>query len=213
MTRAKGSSWFILIGALGVFLWFPGFAFAGQPPAQAPVGLWDGSIQSRAGEVTFGIELKSQGDALTAILLNATDHQPFTSATWDGQTLTLRLDYYDGQLILHFASSSAMEGEYSRQTSKGVVHIPVTLTAHHDTEATKPWTGPSLAGDWLLHEEGAEGAEKNTLTSFQQQKMADADGKVCGHGNHGAGQRRHRPDAWHRVYRRQWPDALPSEPV
>jgi thiol-disulfide isomerase/thioredoxin len=71
-----------------------------------------------------------------------------------------------------------MEGEYSRLTSKGVVHIPVALAAHREAPATRPWTGPSLAGDWLLHEEGAEGAEKNVLTTFTQEKMATADGSV-----------------------------------
>ena len=144
--------------------------------------MWDGSIQSRAGEVDFVIDLKQPGSAITALLLNATDRQPFSSATWDGQTLTLRLDYYDGQLTQHFVSPQRMEGEYSRRTSNGMVHIPVVLTPHRETAATKPWTGPSLAGDWLLHEKGAEGAEKNTLTSFQQQKMATADGKVAATG-------------------------------
>jgi thiol-disulfide isomerase/thioredoxin len=159
----------------------PPVAFAGEQ-AQAPVGLWDGSIQSRAGEVTFGIELKPQGGAITAVLLNATDQQPFSSATWDGQILTLRLDYYDGQLKLHYISPQRMEGEYSRLTSKGIVNIPVTLAPHREAAAMKQWTGHSLAGDWLLHEEGAEGAEANTLTSFQQDKMANSDGKVAATG-------------------------------
>lgn len=182
LTRAKRHSPLTLITALGIWVSCISIALVGQPPAQAPSGLWDGCIQSRAGEVTFGIELKQQGSALNAVLLNATDRQPFTSATWNGQTLTLRLDYYDGQLTLHLVSPQRMEGEYSRQTSKGVVRIPVTLTPHHESQATKSWTGPNLAGDWLLHEEGAGGAEKNILTSFQQQKMATFDGKVAATG-------------------------------
>jgi thiol-disulfide isomerase/thioredoxin len=156
------------------------FAFASQ--SDAPTGLWDGTIQSRAGEVNFSIELKPQGGNLSAALLNATDQQPFSSARWDGQTLTLRLDYYDGQLALHYVSPQRMEGEYSRLTSKGVVQIPVTLAPHRKIPATKRWTGPTLAGDWLLHEAGAQGAERNTLTTFQQQKMATADGKVSATG-------------------------------
>jgi thiol-disulfide isomerase/thioredoxin len=154
--------------------------FAAQPPA--PSGLWDGTIQARAGEVNFGIELDQQGSALRAVLTNVTDRQPFSSATWDGQTLTLSLDYYDGKLILHYVSSLHLEGEYSRLTSKGIVHIPVTLAPHHEIPATKPWSGPSLAGDWLLQEEGAEGAEKHVLTTFQQEKMATSDGKVAATG-------------------------------
>ena len=116
------------------------------------------------------------------MLVNATDRQPFSGGTWDGQTLTLRLDYYDGQLVLHYVSPQRMEGEYSRQTSKGMVHIPVTLVPHREVPATKPWAGPNLTGDWILHEAGAEGAEKNTLTTFQQQKTATSDGKVAATG-------------------------------
>jgi thiol-disulfide isomerase/thioredoxin len=152
--------------------------FASEPKQQAPAGLWDGSIQSRAGEVTFGIELKSQAGGLAAVLVNATDRQPFSSATWDGKTLTLRLDYYDGQLVLHFALPQRIEGEYSRQTSNGMMHIPVTLVPHQDSSATKPRTGPSLSGEWLFH----GGDDKRTLASFQQQTMATPDGKVAATG-------------------------------
>src|SRR5271165_5101874 len=144
-------------------------AVAAQTSVQAPVGLWDGAIQSRAGAVSFGVELKPQGSTIAAVLVNATDQQPFSSASWDGKSLTLRLDYYDGQIVLHHVSPQRMEGEYSRQTSKGIVHIPVALTPHHEVPATKPWNGPDLTGDWILHEARAEGAEKNTFTSFRQQ--------------------------------------------
>jgi thiol-disulfide isomerase/thioredoxin len=155
-------------------------ALAGQP--HAPTGLWDGSIQSRAGEANFGVELTQQGSSVTAVLVNATDRQPFSSVAWNGQTLTLGMDYYDGHLTLHYATPLRMEGEYSRLTSKGMVHIPVTLVPHDDLPATKQWIGQSLAGDWLLREEGAEGAEKNTLTNFQQEKTATSEGKAAATG-------------------------------
>jgi thiol-disulfide isomerase/thioredoxin len=182
VTRIERHYLFIIIVVFWVCTLCSPFALASEPKQQAPSGLWDGSIQSRAGEVNFGIDLKSQASGLEAVLVNATDRQPFSSATWDGQTLTLRLDYYDGQLTLHYVSPQRMQGEYSRQTSNGMVHIPVTLVPRRESPATKPWTGPSLAGDWLLHEAGAEGAEKNTLTNFQQQKMATSDGKVAATG-------------------------------
>jgi thiol-disulfide isomerase/thioredoxin len=170
---------FILVStALCIWNLFLPFAFADQ--AHAPAGLWDGTIQARAGEVNFGIDLKQQGSTLSAVLVNATDQQPFSSATWDGQTLTLSLDYYDGKLSLHYVSSQRMEGEYSRLTSKGVMHIPVTMTPHRlilTTKGTK-WTGPSLTGDWILREEGAQGAEASVLTTFTQEKVASDEGKV-----------------------------------
>ncbi len=109
--------------------------------------------------------------------------------------LTLRLDYYDGQLTLHYVSPQRMEGEYSRQTSKGMVHIPVTLLPHREVPATKAWTGPDLTGDWILHEAGAEGAEKNTLTTYSTAEDGYFRRQGCCHGNPGTGQRRYRPDA------------------
>ncbi len=182
MTRGKRHHLFVIAVALCVCTLRVPCRICRSAQRASTSGLWDGSIQSRAGEVNFGIELKQQGSTITAVLVNATDRQPFSSATWDGQTLTLRLDYYDGQLVLHYVSPQRMEGEYSRQTSKGMVHIPLMLVPHRESAATKPWTGPNLAGDWLLHESGAEGAEKNTLASFQQEKMATSDGKVAATG-------------------------------
>ncbi len=105
LTRGQCHHLVLTVLTLCVFALCAPNLFAGQP--QAPIGLWDGSIQSRAGEVDFGIELKEQGSAITAVLVNATDRQPFSSATWDGQTLTLRLDYYDGQVVLHYVRRAA----------------------------------------------------------------------------------------------------------
>jgi len=150
-----------------------------QTTAQAPTGFWDGAIQSRAGEVNFGIELETQpGGALHATLVNATDRQPFSSARWSDGVLTLSMNYYDGVLTVHAVSPQRMEGEYSRQTSKGMVHIPVVLVPHQEPAPGKPWAGPSLAGDWLFTWPAETGAERTTRAGFQQQKAADAGGKV-----------------------------------
>ncbi len=163
----------ICLGTLSIPL-----GMSAQATSQPPIGLWDGTIQGKAGEVNFGIDLRLQGKLIQATLINATDRQPFSSATWNGEVLTLHLDYYDGTLAAHFVSSQRMEGEYSRQSSKGLVHIPLVLVPHHEAQPEKPWTGASLAGDWLIHPADAEGAEKNTLVSFQQQPRATTDGKV-----------------------------------
>jgi thiol-disulfide isomerase/thioredoxin len=155
-------------------------SLAAQVKMQAPTGLWDGTVQSKAGEVSFGIDLQAGADgALQATLVNATDRQPFSSAAWNDGVLTLRMDYYDGVLTARMISPQRMEGEYSRQTSKGVVHIPLVLVPHREQAAGKPWTGQTLAGDWAFHWPDETGAEKNTLAIFQQQKTANVDGKVA----------------------------------
>ncbi len=167
----------ICLGALSIP---PGMS--AQANSQPPIGLWDGTIQGKAGEVNFGIDLQLQGKLIHATLVNASDRQPFSSATWNGGALTLHLDYYDGTLTAHFVSSQRMEGEYSRESSKGVVHIPLVLVPHHDVPSGNAWSGPTLAGDWLFHPADAEGAEKNTLANFKQQSIGSADGTVAATG-------------------------------
>ena len=152
-----------------------------QTASQPPVGSWEGTIQSKAGEVTFQVELKMYDGKLEASLVNATDRQPFSSAEWNqgNATLTLRMNYYDGVMTLHKIDLQEMQGEYSRLTSKGMAHIPVLLVPHREIAAGKPWTGPSLWGDWLFHWADGEGAEKTTLAKFNQEQIANADGQVA----------------------------------
>lgn len=170
----------LFLALIALCVWCPPCATAVNTNAQTPNGLWDGSIQTSAGEVDFGVELKPEGNGISAVLVNDIDRQPFSSATWDGAALTLRLDYYDGTLTAHWISPQNMEGEYSRLTSKGMVHIPVTLVPRRETSPEKLWTGATLAGDWLFVRPGGTAAEdKVTLATFQQQKMASTDGKVA----------------------------------
>ena len=151
-----------------------------QSVAQAPTGLWDGTIQSRAGEVHFSIELQQRpGGALQATLINASDRQPFSSAEWHDGALTLRMNYYDGTLMLHSIAPGSMEGEYSRLTSKGMVHIPVSLVPHQESKQGKPWSGPSLGGDWIFTWPSENGAEKTTRASFTQEKDTNGPDRVA----------------------------------
>ena len=155
-------------------------ALLAETKTQAPGGLWDGSIQGKAGEVNFGVDVQVKADGtMQATLVNATDRQPFSSAAWKDGVLTLGMDYYDGVLTAHMVTPQRMEGEFSRQTSKGMRHIPLVLVPHQDVAPGKPWAGSSLWGDWLFHWADGEGAEKTTLAKFDQEKIAAANGHVA----------------------------------
>ena len=132
-----------------------------QAKTQAPGGLWDGTIQGKAGEVNFGLDVQVKADgSMQVTLVNATDRQPFSSAAWKEGVLTLGMDYYDGVLTARLVSPQRMEGEYSRRTSKGMAHIPLVLVPHQEVEPGKPWTGSSLWGDWLFHWADGEGPRR-----------------------------------------------------
>ena len=184
-----------------------------QTASKPPTGLWDGTIQSKAGEVNFGIDLKAKPDgSLQATLLNATDRQPFSSAAWKDGVLTLRMDYYDGVLTAHTVSPQRMEGEYSRQTSKGLVHIPLVLAPHQEVAPGKPWAGLSLWGDWLFHWADGEGAGENNAGEIQSGKDCASERSRYGHRGDRAGQRRFWFAAWNGLRRSRRPDAFSSEP-
>ncbi len=89
------------------------------------------------------------------------------------------MDYYDGQLTLHMVGPDKMEGEWSRQSSKGVVHVPVSADPHKTPAEVQPWSGPSLTGDWVFTWPDEQGAERTTLANFKQATQADADGNVA----------------------------------
>lgn len=168
-------SWRLLV--LVVVLGCVSLASATETDAK-PSGLWQGTMPTAAGDVNFEIELGWDHGRLHASLLNATDRQPFSSATWDGKTLTLRLDYYDGTLAAHFTSANHMEGEYSRLGGRGLVHIPVSLVPQPNATPSQAWTGPTISGDWVFHRPGEDGMDKVTVANFHQQDQATAEGKV-----------------------------------
>ena len=70
-----------------LFLMLP--SLMAQSKTQPPVGLWDGTIQSKAGEVKFGVDLAMRGGTLEASLVNATDRQPFSSAEFQHGPISL----------------------------------------------------------------------------------------------------------------------------
>src|SRR4029453_12261219 len=92
------------------------------PRADAITGLWDASLAIPSGDVTFGMDLSLKGDPVKGAVLNGPERQAFTSGTFDGTTLTLRFDYYDGQITAHVNVGDRVEltGEYTRQTSRGI---------------------------------------------------------------------------------------------
>jgi thiol-disulfide isomerase/thioredoxin len=170
--------WSGLILAFLIFLSAHGLS--AQMNVQPLVGQWHGVIQGKAGEVHFIVDLEKQADgSLKATLVNGTDRQPFSSAAFQDRLLTLRMDYYDGQLTLRMVAPDKLEGEWSRQTSKGVVHVPVSADPHKTPTGIQPWSGPSLTGDWVFTWPEEQGAERTTLANFKQAPEADADGNVA----------------------------------
>lgn len=131
---------------------------AGLVPAAAaddPVsGRWDAALAIPSGDVRFGLEVKLRGGKVEGAILNGSERQPFTSGTFDGTTLTLRLDYYDGTLTAKFedAGRTRLAGEYVRQTSKGIGRYAFHAEKGTASTATSGSPAPALdvSGDWVM---------------------------------------------------------------
>jgi thiol-disulfide isomerase/thioredoxin len=147
----------VMIAALAVGLLAGPPARAGAAADDPITGAWKASLTIPSGPVAFGLELKLHGDRVEGAIVNGTERQAFTGGSFDGTTLTLRLDYYDGQLTAKFdaASRTHVTGEYVRQTSKGIGRYPF--------QADRVSKGPMLilvsgkapaaldvSGDWVM---------------------------------------------------------------
>jgi thiol-disulfide isomerase/thioredoxin len=138
-----------------------------RPAAAAddPVtGHWKASLTIPSGAVDFGLDLKLQGDRVEGAIVNGTERQKFTGGTFDGTTLTLRLDYYDGQLTAKFDGEGRthLVGEYVRQTSKGIGRYQfqadrMAKGAMLTLASGKAPAALDITGDWVMTVRGADG--------------------------------------------------------
>jgi thiol-disulfide isomerase/thioredoxin len=142
----------------------------GQPPA-APAhdeisGRWDAELEIPAGPVPFGLDIARDGQKVTGAILNGDERQDLSGGSYDGGTLTLALDYYDGKITARFADpdKKTLVGEYARQTRSGVGTYKFRATRHAPVAGatTQPvaegGAASGLAGDWIMTIKGEGGA-------------------------------------------------------
>src|SRR5262245_56047616 len=65
-----------------------------------PEGTWRGFVKTVSGEqVAFTLDVKREQGRITGALVNGDERNVSTDGAIDGNTLTLRFNYYDGELI------------------------------------------------------------------------------------------------------------------
>lgn len=119
-------------------------------------GRWNAALGIPAGDVEFELDLTLHGSDVRGSLRNGSDRIDFTGGSFDGTTLTLKLDYYDGQIVARFdgADRSTLTGEYSRQTRSGVGRY--TFKATKASVVGEPKIGApvgsalDISGDWVM---------------------------------------------------------------
>jgi len=130
-------------------------------------GLWNATVLNKAGdEVAFTLDLKREGDRVVGALVNGDDRVVSTDGQFDGRTLRLRYDFYDGQLTAA-VSGDKLEGSFDRQWQHE--QLSRAFKARRRTEPDHPQRprGGPVDGDWLLRV-GEEGKERVWRASLAQ---------------------------------------------
>lgn len=148
------------------------------PAAVPPAGRWYAVLAPAEGlEIAFGLKVDAKAGKLSGALVNGASESRFTSVSWDGETLTLGLDHYDGRLAARVEGGSLV-GTFTRATPTGKFELP--FRAERTAPAIpKPAKGsPSLAGDWGV--DMGEGEKSERLLATFRQEGGRAAGTLLG---------------------------------
>jgi peroxiredoxin len=133
-------------------------------------GLWNATVLNKAGdEVAFTLDLKREGDRVVGALVNGDDRIVSTDGQFDGRTLRLRYDFYDGQLTAA-VSGDKLEGSFDRQGQHGKLSRAfkaMRRTEPDHLDHLQQARGGPVDGDWLLRV-GEEGKERVWRASLAQ---------------------------------------------
>ncbi len=143
-----------------------------------PSGLWHATLEPAAGlEIAFGVKVEAKGRKLAGSLVNGTTESPFTSVSWDGESLVLDLAHYDGKLVA-WRDGEGLAGTFTRATATGKFELPFRATRVAPALPTPPKGTPALAGDWGV--EMGEGEKASRLLGTFRQSGGRATGTLLG---------------------------------
>ena len=142
-------------------------ALSATSPAPPPAGRWYATLKPAEGlEIGFGIRVDAKGGTLSGALVNGASESRFTSVSWDGGTLTLALDHYDGRLDAR-RDGDRLTGTFSRATPTGKIEAPFVATRTAPAVPRPAKGAPAVVGDWGVEMGEGEKAQK-LLATFRQ---------------------------------------------
>jgi thiol-disulfide isomerase/thioredoxin len=123
-----------------------------------PTGIWHGFVKNPSGEqVAFTLDVKREGGPITGALVNGDERVVSTGGTLAGDRLTLRFDFYDGELQATIAGDE-LTGAFTRQWQKQILRrelsarrasAPADRPAVSDPQPPRPLSG-ELTGEWVM---------------------------------------------------------------
>lgn len=151
-------------------------------------GTWRGKLKNNSGEeVAFTLEVTGAASAssqtsglkfVTGTLVNGADRVASTSGTFDGQTLKLRYDFYDGELLARH-NGDHLQGAFVRQWQKKT--LTRELYAQRNSGVEKPSAGgddedTGISGEWIMRV--GEGEQQRLWRAAFKQQHGQASGTI-----------------------------------
>ncbi len=114
-----------------------------------PVGTWRGFIKNPSGEeVAFTLEVKREGGQIVGSLVNGDERTTSTNGSFDGNTLKLRYDYYDGELTAT-VDDDQLRGTFDRQWRKQTLKRELRAERGEKSGGSAS-AGANISGEWVL---------------------------------------------------------------
>jgi thiol-disulfide isomerase/thioredoxin len=162
------------------------FSSPSSSPVATPVGLWHAAlVPTPQFPVLFDLRIVAKGKGLAAFLVNGAIEAPFTSAAWDGTTLTLELAHYDARIVAT-KTADGFEGHFTRVVAAGIADVPFTASRVAPAAPAPSAGSASLAGSWGFEMGAAPGAVERLTGVFTQNGAALAGTLLSVTGDYGA---------------------------
>ncbi len=126
-----------------LFLLTAGFALA-----QSPKGMWDASVTADTREIGFQMRFEGAGQKLRAAVLDGDRPIWSTSASFTGNRLLVKWDFYDAFLDASL-DAGQLRGVYTRRARTGPVKRAFSARPALSAKAAKQEPSP-FSGDWIL---------------------------------------------------------------
>jgi thiol-disulfide isomerase/thioredoxin len=121
-----------------------------KPSVDPYLGLWTLHVAAPSGDrATCRLEIALRADALSGALINGDERNEATSGSFDGRTLKLRFDYYDGELAVALKDGE-LQGAFTRQWRKEQLRREIHGQRARTEAPNTPDSIAPFTGEWIL---------------------------------------------------------------
>lgn len=150
-----------------------------------PTGLWYARLSpTENNPVEFQVRVSKKGEGLAAALINGAASEPFSGASWDGQTLTLEMAHYDAKIVAS-PKGGGLEGTFVRIVSTGKREIPFAASRAAPAPPPVRRPGVSVAGTWAAEIAEPGGNAEKVVALFSQKGIAVTGTMATASGDYG----------------------------